>query len=159
MAQEPFVDLAEFDLTQVAIPEERVRQLLPQRHEFEMVDHFIHIDPERRLAIARKRLTPEDWWCKAHFPGNPILPGVLMIEGAAQVGSILWKAVGGLADDQLIGFGGVESCRFRGQVVPPTELIYVASGGRFRTRLATLPLQVFANGKLVCEATILGASL
>lgn len=157
MAQEPFLDLAEVDFEQTAIPNERVRRMLPQRHEFAMVDRIVRFDVERRIAVATKQLTPDDWWCRAHFPGNPILPGVLLIEGAAQVGSLLWKVIAGFDDEQLIGFGGVENVRFRGKVVPPVELVYVASGGRFRSRLAWLPTQVFAAGELVCEATILGA--
>ncbi len=159
MAQQPFVDLSEIDFEKTAIEETRVRSLLPQRHEFAMVDRVVHVDHERQVAVATKRLSEDDWWCRGHFPGNPILPGILMIEGAAQVGSILWKLLADLPDDHLIGFGGVESLRFRGQVVPPNELVYVASGGRFRSRLAQLPMQVFAQGKLVCEATIIGASI
>ncbi len=159
MAAKPFVNLNDFDLSQTVLDLSEIREMLPHRHEFAMVDRFIHLDTKNQLAIAVKDVAEDDWWCRAHFPGNPILPGVLMIEAAAQVGSVLWKKVADFPNDKLIGFGGVEDVRFRGQVRPPAQLIFVASGGRFRSRMAWLPTQAFVNGELVFEGTTLGAAI
>lgn len=158
MAPEPYVDTASLDPELDALSIDEVRRHLPQRYEFAMLDRLCHLDLEQEICVGYKDLGPEDWWARGHFPGKPVLPGILMIEGAGHVGSILWKKKMGF-DDIIIGFGGLERVRFRGQVIPPARIYFVARGGKFGTRMSRLPTQAIVNGKVVLEATILGIAL
>ncbi|MGI9051313.1 MAG: 3-hydroxyacyl-ACP dehydratase FabZ, partial [Ilumatobacteraceae bacterium] len=94
--------------------------VLPHRPPFLFVDELSALEPGVS-ATAVWRLTGEEWFFAGHFPGRPTLPGVLMCEAIAQVGAI---AV--LTDDRFAGklplFGGLDSARFRRQVVPGDEL-------------------------------------
>ena len=158
MAQEPYVDTGSLDPDKVALPIEEVRRHLPQRYEFEMLDRLCHLDLDREICVGYKDLSSDDWWARGHFPGRPVLPGILMIEGAGHVGTILWKKKSAL-EDIIIGFGGLERVRFRGQVIPPARIYFVARGGKFGRRMSRLPTQAIVNGKVVLEATILGIAL
>ncbi|MCU1453417.1 MAG: Beta-hydroxyacyl-(acyl-carrier-protein) dehydratase FabA/FabZ [Acidimicrobiales bacterium] len=94
--------------------------LLPHRPPFRFVDAVDRCQPGR-LVTARWRITGDEPWLAGHFPGNPIVPGVLQLEALAQAG-----AVAVLADPAYAGrlplFGGVEEVRFRRQVVPGDEI-------------------------------------
>ena len=95
--------------------------LLPHRPPFRFVDAVDHCDPGRSVS-ARWRITGDEPWLAGHFPGHPVVPGVLQIEALAQAG-----AVAVLADPDFAGrlplFGGVEEVRFRGQVGPGVEVV------------------------------------
>ncbi|MEZ5989911.1 MAG: 3-hydroxyacyl-ACP dehydratase FabZ family protein [Planctomycetota bacterium] len=159
MATGPWVDPTELDFDHVAVPEDRLRRHLPQRHEFQLLDRVCLVDVERKLLVGYKDLTPEDWWARGHFPGRPLFPGVLMLEGAAHAATVLWREHSGIEDDTLIGFGGVEHVRYRGQVVPPGRIVFVSQGGMFRRRIARMPTQALYEGQVVFEAEILGVTL
>lgn len=94
--------------------------LLPHRPPFRFVDSVDACDPGRSVA-ARWQITGDEPWLAGHFPGNPVVPGVLQLEALAQAG-----AVALLADPDHAGrlplFGGVEEVRFRGQVRPGDEV-------------------------------------
>lgn len=99
----------------------RPEDLLPHRPPFLFVDEVLDVEPGRS-ARGRWRLTGEEAFFAGPFPGRPTLPGVLMCEAIAQIGAL---AV--LADEQHAGrlplFGGIDSARFRRQVVPGDELV------------------------------------
>jgi 3-hydroxyacyl-[acyl-carrier-protein] dehydratase len=159
MAKAPWIDLSTLDMEQEALPLDSVRKQLPQRHEFALLDRVILLEKGGELAVGYKDLSPEDWWAKGHFPGNPVFPGVLMCEGGAHIATLLWKTLDLLPEDSLIGFGGLEQVRFRKQVVPPGRLFFIAQKGICRSRMAKLPVQAVFNGEVVFEATIIGVAL
>lgn len=152
------VDLSIVDIKAELVSLERIRAHLPQRHEFAMVDAVCHIDKDEGIIVARKEWREEDWWAKGHFPGRPLVPGVLMTEGAAQVATVLWKEIAQL-EGVTIGFGGLERVRFRGQVTPPATMFFVAKRDKVGSKMASFPTQAFVNGKMVFEGTILGVGL
>ena len=85
---------------------------------------------------------------------------VLIVEGAAQVATILMKRIEGWGLDKLIGLGGLNDVRFRGQVEPPGRIYFVSGvGARSGNRLAKYPAQAFYNGKLVMNMELLGVLL
>lgn len=156
----PLVDLASLDLTKDVVPREELRQLVPQRHEFEMLDGICWFDEAAGIVVAYKDWPADAWWARGHVPGRPLMPGVLMIEGAAQAATFLIKRRLGWKDEKFIGLGGLNDVRFRGQVVPPARVHFVSGGGTISgNRLARFPAQAFCNGQMVLEMELLGVLL
>src|SRR5262245_22379739 len=89
----PLVDLQTLDLSRDVVGEQELRALLPHREEFQLLDGICHFDRERSLVIGYKDWPKDPWWAKGHIPGKPLMPGVLMIEGAAQAATFLIKRV------------------------------------------------------------------
>ncbi len=156
----PIVDLDTLDLTADVVPEARLREILPHRAEFQLIDGIRHLDHERGIAVGYKDWDANPWWAKGHVPGRPLMPGVLMIEGGAQIATFLVKSLSDWARDRMIGLAGLDEVRMRGQIVPPARVWFVsqliAISGR---RLAKMAVQVFANGQMTMEARLLGAML
>ena len=151
------VDLKTLDLERNVMSEEELRSLLPHRFEFQLIDGVCHLDLATGVIVTYKDWDVDAWWARGHIPGRPLMPGVLIAEGAAQTASILMKKTGATAPESFIGLGGLDDVRFRGQVVPPTRIHWVSvvgtqSGGR----LARYPAQAFNEGKLVMEMSLLG---
>lgn len=160
MAKAPLLDLASLDIENEALPRETIAHYLPQRFEFQLVGRVIHLDREKGLIAAYTDFNPEDWWAKGHFPGHPLVPGVLLTEAAAQVATLLWKELIPVEHrDKLIGFGGLDQVRFRGQVKPPQRVIFLAQVGRLGTRVSQFPTQALIGDRIVFEGTILGVSI
>ncbi|MCA8971715.1 MAG: beta-hydroxyacyl-ACP dehydratase [Planctomycetes bacterium] len=152
------VDFALVDVEADLVPRERIRHHLPQRFEFEMVERVCHLDKDAGIIVATRAWNEEDWWAKGHFPGRPLVPGVLMTEAAAQVATVLWKETAEL-EGITIGFGGLEKVRFRGQVTPPATMYFVAKRDKVGSKMASFPTQAFVDGRIVFEGTILGVSI
>lgn len=156
----PLVDLATLDLSKDVVPEAELRALLPHAYEFQMLDGIRHYDHERGLAVGYKQWDAEPWWARGHVPGRPLMPGVLMIEGAAQIATFLLKMQNEWCRDRMIGLAGLDEVRIRGQVVPPARLYFVSGDVKVSgRRLAKMPAQVFANGQMVMEMQIMGVML
>lgn len=131
----------------------RPEDLLPHRPPFLFVDDVDEIVPGES-ARGRWRLTGDEWFFSGHFPGRPTLPGVLMCEAIAQVGAL---AV--LADDRFTGrlplFGGIDSARFRRQVVPGDELVLECTMGRLSTRAGKGSGRALVNGEVATECDLM----
>lgn len=157
---QPLVDLAALDLSRDVIPEAELRQLLPHRGRFQLLDGICHFDPERKIAIGYKDWGADAWWADEHVPGNPIMPGVLMIEGAAQIATVLIKKTSAWEITRFIGLAGLEDVRFRGMVVPPARVYFVSGDMKVSgRRLARMPAQAFCNGQMTLELVLLGTML
>ena len=152
------IDLSKVDPHTVVVSRDEIYgRLLPQRHEFMLLDGVCTLDREKKLIVAYSDVRPEDWWVRGHIPGRPLLPGVLMLEMAAQVSALGARL---LADLQgFIGFGGVEGCRFRATVEPPARLYLVAAGLHYRSRRFVSATQGIVSGKLIFEAKIIGVTM
>lgn len=154
------VDLAAYDLSQDVLEDAKIREMLPHAHEFKLIDGVCHLDLEAGTCIAYKDWDEDAWWGRGHIPGRPLMPGVLLVEGAAQAATILMKCHEGWGADRFIGLGGLDDVRFRGQVVPPGRLYYASRlGKRSGNRMARYPAQAFYEGKLVMDMTLLGVML
>ncbi len=159
MARE-LVDLSTLDLEQVALPDDELRAMVPHAHEFRMVDAICHLDLEKGIVVGYKDWDENPWWARGHIPGRPIMPGVLLVEGAAQVATVLMKRMEGWGLDRFIGLAGLDRARFRGQVLPSSRIYFVsAQGRRSGNRMARYPAQAFCNGKMVMDMDLLGALL
>ncbi|MBL9079897.1 MAG: beta-hydroxyacyl-ACP dehydratase [Planctomycetes bacterium] len=157
---QPLVDLNALDLSRDVLPQEELRSLLPHRGTFQLLDGICHFDRERKLAVGYKDWTADAWWAKDHVPGKPIMPGVLMIEGAAQIATVLIKLTSEWEIDRFIGLAGLNEVRFRGMIVPPARMYFVSGDMKVSgRRLARMPAQAFCNGQMTLELELLGTML
>jgi len=154
MAPALLVDLAKLDLDRIVMPIEEIRRLIPHRYEMEQLTAVIHLDPEAGHIVAVKDVRDDEFWVRGHIPGRPLLPGVLMIEAAAQMCSVYFKKVS--EDPRFLGFGGVDGVKFRGQVVPGDRLLLLGRAVEIRSRRAVFDTQGVVGDRLVFEARITG---
>jgi 3-hydroxyacyl-[acyl-carrier-protein] dehydratase len=159
MAQ-PIIDLETLDLSKHAISDEELRRCLPQSDTFQLLDGICYLDRENNIAVGYKDWGEDPWWAKGHIPGRPLMPGVLMIEGGAQIATFLVKQQKAWASDQMIGLAGIDGVRVRGQIVPPARVYFVSSIQKISgKRLARMNAQVFCNGSMTMEMVVMGAML
>lgn len=156
MASQPILDPAQFDTEAVAVSKDEILKLNAQRDEFEQLDKLISIDLEAGLAVGIKTQRPDEFWTRGHIPGRPIMPGVLMIEMAAQISSVMYHLKFETGGDRFFGFGGVNQVKFRGAVEPGSDLIMVVSAKKLRTRIAVFEAQGFVDQKMVFEGEVTG---
>jgi 3-hydroxyacyl-[acyl-carrier-protein] dehydratase len=150
------IDFAGLDLDRIELTKQQIYARLPQRHEFEVLDGVCLTDFERRQVVAYADIRPDAWWVRGHVPGRPLLPGVIMLEMAAQTCAVLAKLLG---NDSFVAFGGVEACKFRETVVPPSRLYILGAGVDYRSRRIVSDTQGVMDGKLIFEARITGLML
>jgi len=97
-----------------------IMELLPHRYPFLLVDRIVEWDPGKRI-VGIKNVTINEPFFQGHFPGHPIMPGVLIVEALAQAGGILaLKAMGG--GKRIAYFTGIDNCKFRRPVIPGDQL-------------------------------------
>ena len=156
MASQPILDPATVKIDNVAISKEEILELNAQRDEFEQLDRLISIDLEEGLAVGIKKQSPDEFWTRGHSPGRPIMPGVLMIEMAAQICSVVYHLKFNTAGKKFFGFAGVDKVKFRGAVEPGCDLLMVVRVKALRSRIAVFESQGFVDGKMVFEGEVTG---
>jgi len=156
---EPHVDVSKLDFSRPIAGIETIRQFIPQRPPFEMLTAIVHVDPApNHLIVAYKDVSMEEYWIPGHMPGYPLLPGVLMLEAAAQL-SGFYTFYTKVVEDLLIGLGGIENARFRRSVKPGERLVLVGKGLRVKPRQTIFNVQGYVNNELAFDADIMGISL
>jgi len=134
-------------------PLPRPVDVLPHRPPFLFVDELTELVAGER-AKGLWRLTGDEWFFPGHFPGRPTLPGVLQAEAIAQLGAL---AV--LTDDRFAGklplFGGLDSARFRRQVVPGDLLVLEVELGRMSARAGKGSGRALVDGQVACQAELM----
>lgn len=138
----------------VLFDQEAIRELNPQRGDMEHLNGIIHHAPEVEGIIGFKDVRQDEFWVPGHIPGRPLLPGVIMLEAAAQVASFYTKKYVGWTG--FIGFGGVENTKFRAQVVPGQRLHIITRKTWMRHRRIGCDTQGWVSGQLVFETQIIG---
>ena len=154
MPQEILVDLNAFDLTKTSVDIEAIRTVIPHRFEMEQLSGIIKFDPDHKIILGYKDVAQNEFWVRGHIPGRPLMPGVIMLEAAAQLCTYYYKKT--TQDDRFLGFGGIDKVKFRGKVVPGDRLILIAKNKELRSRRAIFDTQGVVDGKLVFEAVIIG---
>ncbi|MDX1505816.1 MAG: 3-hydroxyacyl-ACP dehydratase FabZ [Spongiibacter sp.] len=133
-----------------------VQEYLPHRYPFLLVDRVIELNLGESI-VAIKNVTGNENHFNGHFPGLPIMPGVLIIEAMAQAAGILgFKTLDKKpADGSIYMFAGVDNARFKRQVVPGDQLILKAQYVSDKKGLWKFNCQAFVDDVLACSATIL----
>jgi len=136
---------------------QKIMQFLPHRYPFLLVDRILELEPGVRI-VALKNVTINEPFFQGHFPGQPVMPGVLIIEAMAQAGGLL-AYESGPADKhgQLIYFMGMDKVRFRKPVVPGDQLIFEARILKMRTKVAKMAGTAFVDNQLVAEAELMAS--
>jgi 3-hydroxyacyl-[acyl-carrier-protein] dehydratase len=147
-------NLAEVDLQQVCLDQAQIYEHLPQRHEFMLLQTVCHVDTERRRLVCFRDIEADGWWFRGHVPGRPLLPGVVMLEMAAQASALLAKLVMGY--EEFLVFGGVDNGKFRETVKPGARLYVLAVSRDIRPRRVVSDVQGVVEGKLIFEASVTG---
>ncbi|MEM8639890.1 MAG: 3-hydroxyacyl-ACP dehydratase FabZ [Cyanobacteria bacterium P01_G01_bin.54] len=140
--------------TPVTLDIEAIHALLPHRYPFALVDRIIEYVPGER-AIGIKNVTFNEPFFQGHFPGRPIMPGVLMVEAMAQVGGIILKQIPG-QEENLFVFAGIDKVRFRRPVVPGDRLVMTVELLKFRrSGFGKMQGRAEVDGQLVVEGEML----
>lgn len=143
--------------TPITMDIQRILSILPHRYPFLLVDRVVECVPNSHIK-AYKNVSFNEPFFQGHFPGAPIMPGVLILEALAQAGGLL--AVSGLEgnlDDKLFLFTGLDGVKFRKQVVPGDRLDLECSNIRMKLKLCKMDARAYVDGKLAAEAQITAA--
>ena len=133
-----------------------ILDILPHRYPFLLVDRILEIEKGKR-AVGLKNVTVNEPFFQGHFPGRPIMPGVLILEAMAQVGGILLLHDIENRHEKLIYFTGIEQAKFRRPVVPGDQLRLDVEILKLRSWTCKLRATATVEGQLASEAVILSA--
>ena len=158
MPPPPILDLSSVDTSRLLYTREQIYELLPQQFEFSQLDGVYHLDKADGTVGGFREVRADEWWCRGHMPGNPIFPGVLMLESAAQLAAFAQLFVLPV-EGAFMGFGGVDDAKFRGSVIPPSRIDLVGKMIEARTRRFICDIQAYCKGTMVFEGKITGMPL
>lgn len=138
---------------QLPIDTVAIMRLLPHRYPFLLIDRVVEVVRKQRV-VATKNVTINEPYFVGHFPGHPIMPGVLLLEALAQTGCILVMLEAADPAEKLVFFTGVEHARFRRPVLPGDQVRLEVDVLNWRSRLMRMQGKAFVDGKLVCEGIV-----
>jgi 3-hydroxyacyl-[acyl-carrier-protein] dehydratase len=128
-------------LENVPLDSVTIQKILPHRYPFLLIDRIVELERRKRI-VSIKNVTANEEFFRGHFPGNPVMPGVLMVEAIAQTGATLLMTT------------GIERAKFRRQVTPGDQLRIEVNVIVWRTLAVKMQGKITVDGKLVCEATV-----
>ncbi|HEX6158749.1 MAG TPA: 3-hydroxyacyl-ACP dehydratase FabZ [Thermoanaerobaculia bacterium] len=131
-----------------------IMKLLPHRYPMLLVDRILEMEEGKRV-VGLKNVTANEQFFQGHFPGAPVMPGVLIVEAMAQCGAVLFLRYLEDRDRKLFLFGGVDKARFRKQVVPGDTLIMELEVLQKRATTVRLKGTARVNDVVVAEAELL----
>jgi beta-hydroxyacyl-ACP dehydratase FabZ len=131
----------------------RILTILPHRYPFLLVDRIVSMEKGRKV-VGIKNVTFNEPFFQGHFPGNPVMPGVLIVEAMAQVGAVLLLQGVPDREHKLVYFAGIDRARFRRPVTPGDQVRFEVEVLKLRSRSARLRGEAFVDGSLVAEAEL-----
>jgi 3-hydroxyacyl-[acyl-carrier-protein] dehydratase len=129
-----------------------IMEILPHRYPFLLIDRILELEPQKR-AVGYKNLTMNEWFFAGHFPNNPVMPGVLIIEAMAQLGGT--AIIEPTATATTVPYlAGVDKAKFRRPVVPGDKLMMEINVMWIRMNIGRLNAEARVDDQLVCSAEL-----
>jgi 3-hydroxyacyl-[acyl-carrier-protein] dehydratase len=137
----------------VVLTTRQIQALIPHRWPFLLVDRIVEYDPSRGYIRGEKAVTATEWFFQGHFPGLPVMPGVIQVEALAQTMAVYVAQQPGFGD--RIGlFAGIEECRFRRIVQPGDRLTLEITMEKLGRRFGRGRAVASVDGQVACEAAL-----
>lgn len=156
MGKTPLVDISKIDFNHVIADIDEIRRHNPQRFEMEQLTAVVWEDMEQFVCVGYKDITREEFWVRGHMPDMPLMPGVVMLEAAAQLCSY-YAQKHDLMKSKMIGFGGLEKVRFRDPVIPGDRLVLACKMVKMRPRRMIISdFQGMVGDNIVVEGQLKG---
>jgi beta-hydroxyacyl-ACP dehydratase FabZ len=134
----------------------QIQSILPHRYPFLLVDRIVDYEPGKRV-VGVKNVTLNEPFFAGHFPGAPVMPGVLIVEAMAQTAGVMMLASLPDRETKLVFFTGIDGAKFRRPVVPGDQLRLELTVLKLRPRYIKLRGEAYVDGQLVAEAEISSA--
>ena len=132
----------------------KIMEYLPHRFPMLLVDRIVDFETGKRI-VGLKNVTINEPFFQGHYPGHPIMPGVLVIEGMAQAGGLLLMDVIDNPEDKVVYFMTMDKVKWRRPVVPGDQLVFELDMLQFRRHVCRMKRQAFVDGQLVAEAELM----
>ncbi|SJZ47428.1 3-hydroxyacyl-ACP dehydratase FabZ [Selenihalanaerobacter shriftii] len=133
-----------------------VKEILPHRYPFLLVDRILEFEEGERV-VGLKNVTTNEEFFNGHYPGHPVMPGVLIIEAMAQVGGFVMLDNKDSEEEQVPYFAGIDKARFRKPVIPGDQLIIEAEVLKLRGRIGKVSTKALVDDEIVAEARLMFA--
>jgi 3-hydroxyacyl-[acyl-carrier-protein] dehydratase len=151
MTKEQAVVPTELDINEIL-------RLLPHRYPFVMVDRVLEINFEKKSAEGLKNVTINEPYFQGHFPAKPVMPGVLILEGMAQLSGVLaYQMKPENVNEKLLYFVGIDKARFRKPVTPGDQIIFKVEFIKEKRGIMKMSAEAFVDEKLVAEAELMAS--
>ena len=150
-------DLQRIDLSKRMYSREDIARYNPHRGNMALIDSIVWETPDHKQGVAIKHVRHDEFWVKGHFPDQPMMPGVLMIEAAAQLACFLYNIR--RPDPKIVAFLRIDTASFRSRVVPGDDLYLLCSEVKFERRRFISDVQGVVGDRLAFDARITGMSL
>jgi 3-hydroxyacyl-[acyl-carrier-protein] dehydratase len=156
-ARPTLIDLSTIDLSARLLSRQQIERWNAHRGAMAMIDWIIWYSSDFKLGVALKQVRADEFWVDGHFPGRPMLPGVLMIESGAQLASFLYNIR--FPEPKIAAFIRIEEATFRTPVAPGDDLYLLCREVKFTPKRFSSDIQGLVGGKVAFEARITGMAL
>ena len=157
--REPLVPFHCFDSEKVLFDRQAIEAVNPHRHEMQLLDGILFESINDNSCVGFRRVRNNEFWARGHMPGNPLMPGVLICETAAQASSFFCLRHNLLETDD-IGMGGADDVKIRAPVRPGQDLVVMARQLRWKPRLMIeTAFQAWVGTRLVADGFIKGVAM